>query len=414
MDSIRYKDWRQMSSCVDIRQLKYVCRLNYGDSLPDQARQDGSVAVLGSNGQFASHSAANTLSPVIVVGRKGSFGKLTWSNEPVFAIDTTYYIDASTTNADMRWLYYVLQTLHLDTASQDAAVPGLNREDAYTRKLTVPAISDQRAIAAFLDRETAQIDDLIAAKQRLLEVLVEKRYALITKAVTQGLDRSVLMKDSELPWLGPVPIHWEIRPLKFLAGLQTGLTLGKEYSRTQRMTTRPYLRVANVQDGEIDTTDVSEITVPVDEAVRYELRSGDVLLTEGGDLDKLGRGQVWQGQIPGCLHQNHIFAVRPKQNLLLPEYLASLTTSAHGKNYFTSTGIRTTNLATTNSTKLMAFPVPAPPLMEQEQIVRYVHELRHSLRELENDLARTIKTLHERRGSLIAAAVTGQIDLTGG
>jgi type I restriction enzyme S subunit len=125
------------------------------------------------------------------------------------------------------------------------------------------------------------------------------------------------MKDSGVEWLGEIPVHWEVKPLKAVSALQTGLTLGKKYE-FQRLTTRPYLRVANVQDGYIDIDDIAEVDLPDKDATRYELRQYDVLMTEGGDFDKLGRGHLWEGQIGGCLHQNHIFAVRPRREALHP------------------------------------------------------------------------------------------------
>ncbi|MER3425449.1 MAG: hypothetical protein C4293_21650 [Nitrospiraceae bacterium] len=144
--------------------------------------------------------------------------------------------------------------------------------------------------------------------------------------------------------------------------------MGKDYVGRQTVP-RPYLRVANVQDAYLDLRDIAEVLCPIDEIRRYELRNGDVLMTEGGDFDKLGRGYVWENQIEGCLHQNHIFAVRPNQNVLEPRYLAALMTSLHGKSYFTSTSQQTTNLATTNATKLKSFPVLLPPLSEQKAIL---------------------------------------------
>ncbi len=123
-----------------------------------------------------------------MVGRKGSFGKVNFSDEQVFAIDTTYFIDNSCTNERLSWLKYSLLPLRLDSASKDSAVPGLAREDAYESKLPVPPLPEQAAIADFLDRETGRIDVLVAKKRRLIELLKEKRTALITAAVTGKID----------------------------------------------------------------------------------------------------------------------------------------------------------------------------------------------------------------------------------
>ena len=301
----------------------------------------------------------------------------------------------------------------VDAMTYGSKMPRANSEQIGALPMPVPPLEQQRRIAAYLDRETARIDALIAAKEELLQTLALKRQALITHAVTRGLDASVPLKDSGLPWLGEIPAHWRFLPLKYLATIQTGVTLGKRHLATTRLELRPYLRVANVQDGYIDTSEVTEVAVPVEEVARYELRPGDVLLTEGGDLDKLGRGQVWHGQIEGCLHQNHIFAVRPYAVDLLPEFLAALTSSTHGKNYFTSTGIRTTNLATTNSTKVLAFPVPTPSLEEQKSILRFLEQSQKALISLKKNTVDTIQSLQQRRAAVIAAAVTGQINVEG-
>jgi type I restriction enzyme S subunit len=213
-----------------------------------------------------------------------------------------------------------------------------------------------------------------------------------------------------------------VKRLKFLSSIQTGLTLGKDYAG-RLLVTRPYLRVANVQDGYLDLEKITEVSVPAEDVERHELRPGDVLMTEGGDYDKLWRGYVWGGQIKGCLHQNHIFAVRPKQQVLLPRFLASLMTSSHGKNYFTTTSQQTTNLASTNSTKLKNFPLPLPPLDEQQQIPSFLD--RETTRVdallggvqlpgnggLKGKLGRLTEQLRDYRFAIISAAVTGKIDV---
>lgn len=132
----------------------------------------------------------------------------------------------------------------------------------------------------------------------------------------------------------------------------------------------PYLRVANVQDGHIDLREVKCIEVAGDQVERYMLRRGDILMTEGGDFDKLGRGTVWQGQIEPCLHQNHVFAVRPDSDLIDSGYLASLAASKYGRAYFFKCAKRSTNLASINSSQVKAFPVVLPPIAEQRGISR--------------------------------------------
>jgi type I restriction enzyme S subunit len=130
----------------------------------------------------------------------------------------------------------------------------------------------------------------------------------------------------------------------------------------------PYLRVANVQDGRLDLTEMKTIQLRHREVGRFLIQPGDVVLTEGGDFDKLGRGFIWRGQVSPCVHQNHIFAVRPNRAKLLPEFLAYLAQGNYGKAYFLSVAHKTTNLACINTTKLKALPVLLPPLPEQREI----------------------------------------------
>jgi type I restriction enzyme S subunit len=141
------------------------------------------------------------------------------------------------------------------------------------------------------------------------------------------------------------------------------------------------------------------ITIQTKEKSRYLLRNGDIVLTEGGDFDKLGRGFIWKGEVDDCVHQNHIFAVRVDRSRLLPEFFAHLSQSSYGKKYFLSVAHKTTNLACINTTKLKGFPVLVPMLEEQREIVgalaamdaqASVHERK---RESLSDLFRTL--LHQ-------------------
>jgi type I restriction enzyme S subunit len=172
----------------EVRRLKSICRLAYGDALAEDAREDGITPVFGSNGRVGYHSSANTSAPCIVIGRKGSFGKVNFSYQPVFAIDTTFFVDARNSAANLRWLFYLLGLLKLDQVSRDSAVPGLAREDAYARVITVPTFEEQVAIARYLDDATANTDTAIAHARDEIELLREYRTRLIADVVTGKLD----------------------------------------------------------------------------------------------------------------------------------------------------------------------------------------------------------------------------------
>lgn len=164
------------------------------------------------------------------------------------------------------------------------------------------------------------------------------------------------------------PTEWKRVPLHEIAEVRTGVAKGK--TGLKDAVDLPYLRVANVQDGHINLSEVKRISVERTQVERYSLRTGDILMTEGGDFDKLGRGDVWQGQIDPCLHQNHVFAVRPQADRLDPFYLSALSASQYGRTYFLGCAKRSTNLASINSSQLKTFPVLLPPLPEQRRIAR--------------------------------------------
>lgn len=271
-----------------------------------------------------------------------------------------------------------------------------------------PPQEEQFAITIFLDRKTAEIDALIEKKQKLIELLQEKRTAIISHAVTKGLNPKARMKDSGVEWLGEVPEHWEVKPLKYLCEVRGGVTKGRNFGDVETIEL-PYLRVANVQDGHLDLTDVATIEIAVSEIERYSLKVGDILMNEGGDNDKLGRGAVWTGKIDPCLHQNHVFAVRPKT--IEPEWVALITQSNYAKFYFYQQAKQTTNLASISSSNLKQLPVVVPPKAERLQIMDHVERTASLLDRILEGIKTGAENLKEYRTALISAAVTGKIDV---
>jgi type I restriction enzyme S subunit len=162
------------------------------------------------------------------------------------------------------------------------------------------------------------------------------------------------------------PIHWPMLSLQEVADIQTGIALGNDnYPSPVEF---PYLRVANVQDGFLDLKEIKSLKIDRVKAERFKLQFGDVLVTEGGDFDKLGRGHVWRNEVSNCLHQNHIFAIRPKPGRLESYFLSAVIGSNYGKRYFLGCAKKSTNLASINSTELKQMLVPLPSLEEQQAI----------------------------------------------
>lgn len=171
-----------------VERLKWVCQFTYGDSLSEANRRQGNVPVYGSNGPVGMHDVANSVGPCVVIGRKGSFGKVNFSKSDIFAIDTTFYVNRKSTKANIRWIYYLLLWCRLDRISKDSAVPGLDRTDALNTVIPVPDIVEQERIAAQLDIETAEVSGTIAKIEDEITLIREYRDRLIADAVTGQVD----------------------------------------------------------------------------------------------------------------------------------------------------------------------------------------------------------------------------------
>ena len=274
----------------------------------------------------------------------------------------------------------------------------------------IPPHDEQVAIVRFLDWTNARLERTIRAKRKVIALLGEQKQAIIHRAVTRGLDPSIALKPSGIPWLGDIPQHWEVSPLKSVCAVQSGITLGKDYAG-QVIRKYPYLRVANVQAGHVNLADVKVIEVTKAEAIRCMLQKGDVLMTEGGDPDKLGRGCVWDSQITPCVHQNHVFAVRPNQSRLEPHFLSALMGTSYARAYFESTAKQTTNLASTNKTKIGMFKVLIPPVDEQKSVLWALATEIRPVDTAITRLEREIELFREYRTRLVADVVTGKLDV---
>jgi len=287
--------------------------------------------------------------------------------------------------------------------SVGVSYPAINPADLGRLIVQFPPLSEQRWIASFLDDEISRIDALIARRRRMLELLSERATATITSDFGSRIGLSAAgIPDS-------VGQHSMVR-LGAVSTVQSGLTLDAGRELDDSAVSRPYLRVANVQDGRVDLSETREVDVPLRLATRCELRTGDVLMTEGGDPDKLGRGTVWRGEVAGCLHQNHIFAVRPAE-VLLPDFLALVTRTPYARTYFEVTASKTTGIASTSTSKIASFRIPLPGIDEQERIVDRASARLGRIDELSRAVECQIALLRERRGTLITAAVTGGLGM---
>jgi type I restriction enzyme S subunit len=393
--------------------LKRVCKLAYGESLPSDARMDGDVEVYGSNGPVGTHERANTLAPCLVIGRKGSFGKVNFSFHTLFAIDTTFFVDSRFTRADIRWLYYVLSSAQLDSATKDSAIPGLDREDAYAREVCLCSPKEQRAIAAFLDRETVRIDKLLAKKERLIELLQEKRTALITRAVTKGLDPSIPMKESGVEWLGEIPTDWEVKRLKHILRRQKGAIktgpFGSQLQSAEMLSGE--IKVYNqrsVLDGDFTIGENYISLQKFKELSSFETYPGDLLITTRGSI---GRCAILPaGAERGVLHPC-LMRIQSDQREISTRFLEVLVQDCG----IVLDQLRLMSNATTidviYSESLKEVLIVVPPLKDQDAILAFLDRETARIDALVAKVREAIDRLKELRTALISAAVSGKIDV---
>lgn len=328
-------------------------------------------------------------------------------------ITGAYTVMEPSKDFNKKFLYYFYLNLDSDKRMKPL-YKGLRntipKEAFFSFKTLVPPTEEQTAIAAFLDRKTAQIDKAIAQKEKLIELLQERRQILIHKAVTRGLIPDVRMKDSGVEWIGEIPEHWEVKKIKHIGTVRSGFAKSSGNEITQGMQ-MPYLRVANVQDGYLDLENMATVRLTLSRAEGYMLKKGDLLMNEGGDIDKLGRGCIWNNEVEPCLHQNHVFAVRFNKGIN-PEWVNAVTFAEYSRRYFILHAKKTTNLASIASSSIREFPVVMPPEFEQNKVLQYLKNVDNKFNHAFSKIARQILKIKEAKSTLINAAVTGKIKVS--
>jgi type I restriction enzyme S subunit len=362
-----------------------VATLHRGYDLPVQDRTEGPHPIFAANGTVGFHGSAKCQGPGVVTGRSGTIGKVHFVEGDYWPLNTSLYVTDFHGN-DPKWVYYMLQSFGLERFSQGAGVPTLNRNLVHGEPISVPPITEQRRIAAILDQA---------------EALRTKRRAALAKLDT--LAQTIFIKMFGDPVANPM--QWpDTTPLGEVADIVSGITIGRNL---EGLTTRevPYLAVVNVQDREIrldvlKTTEATEV-----EIARFRLQKNDLLLTEGGDPDKLGRGSLWYGEVAECIHQNHVFRVRLTSRHVHPLFLNWLVGSRRGKSYFLKSAKQTTGIASINMTQLRGFPLLLPPMALQQRFaerVDAVDRLKHGQNDSLSHLDDLFASLQHRafRGEL--------------
>lgn len=415
--------------------------LSYGKALPKRDRMHtGHVPVFGSSGHVDNHDEPLTTGPAIIVGRKGNAGAVYFSPTPCWTIDTAYFVEPAS-GLDGRFFAHLLDSLTLASHDQSTAIPSLIREVYNRIRVPVPPTKEQRRIVEKIEALLSDIANGVEGLETVDRKLATYRQSVLKAAVTGELTRGWreahettdhgktavadasqaainrgvrkgkaakegAVEDAEKP-LAKLPNTWTWTRLYQIAEVVGGITKDKKRD-AQSHRRVPYLRVANVQKGYLDLNAIKDISAPSDKIEKLKLKFGDILFTEGGDRDKLGRGWIWEGQLDECIHQNHIFRARLYSDSISPKFI-SWYANIFGQTYFMGHGAQTTNLASISLSKLKSFPIPVPPTEETREIVKVVEERLTTIDHMHSDFPKNARDASTLRRAVLNAAFTGRL-----
>ena len=292
---------------------------------------------------------------------------------------------------DSEFLYYQLK--YLSKSIQDKGTGTTFKEiSAKTLgkiEIVVPLLSEQKNIVSRIEELFSKLDKGVETLQTTKQQLAVYRQTVLTASF-------------------PPITSCNRRKLSDIAIISSGITKGRKLHPDETIKL-PYLRVANVQNGFLDLTEVKEIDLKESEKEKFLLKYGDVLYTEGGDRDKLGRGTIWRDEIPNCVHQNHIFKARVDKSQAIPQYVTWWSMSSHARDYFFEKGKQTVNLASINKTVLANLELPLPSLQEQEKITEIISSRFSSCDSIERTVDRALAQTDAMRQSILKRAFEGKL-----
>jgi type I restriction enzyme S subunit len=305
--------------------------------------------------------------------------------------------------------YFIEQVLARSTG---VSYPAINASELVSIAVAFPPLDEQNAIASFLDRETSKIDALVSEQRRLVELLKEKRQAVISHAVTKGLDPTVPMKPSGIPWLGDVPAHWEVTTLK------RGITkIGQGFS--PQCHSEPALdhewgvvKVGCCNKFELNETEQKRLPLEIKPVIEYEIQDGDILMSRGNTLDLVGMASLAKNVRSRLLLCDLVYRFRAQHDTFDSAFLVYSIRSKSARSQIECNAVGSSSTMKKICQELVRnLLVCRPPLNEQQQISKRLAMLASEFDSLEAEAERAISLLHERRNSLISAAVTGKIDV---
>ena len=401
-----------------------------------------------------------------IIGRKGTINSPMYIRTKFWNIDTAFGLVPSEA-LDNRFLYFFSVGFNFKKLDKSTAIPSLAKRDLLNIKLPLPPLPEQRAIVAKIEQLFSELDAGVAHLKKAQAQLKVYRQAVLKKAFEGALTKTWRAKQTDLPttevllaqikterqqhqaqqmaeweqavktWeangkdgkkptkpkkikevaplseeelkaLPELPDGWSWDSLVNIAHLMGGVTKGRKLEG-KKLISLPYLRVANVQDGYLNLNQVKNIDVLPSDLDKYKLIKGDILYTEGGDKDKLGRGTIWNNEVENCIHQNHIFRARLYLREMPQKFIGYFSQTKVAKRYFFKNAKQTTNLASINLTVLSNLPIPLCSLPEQNQIVAEIEARLSVCDQVEANIAEGLQKAEALRQSILKKAFEGTL-----
>ncbi|MDE8651484.1 restriction endonuclease subunit S [Novosphingobium album (ex Liu et al. 2023)] len=313
--------------------------------------------------------------------------------------------------ADSGFLGYAIRSeafvAEVISRSVGVSYPAINASDLVAIHISIPSLAEQAAIAAFLDRETAKIDALVAEQERLIALLREKRQAVISHAVTKGLNPGAPMKDSGIEWLGEIPAHWELQPLKQLADPDTSITYGIVQAGPDIPDGIPYIRTSDMSGEELPEAGYLRTSPEIDASyARSKVAAGDLVIAIRATI---GKPLIVPEYLAGANLTQGTAKFSPGPAIL--NRFAQFILGSEGSSTEFQRIAKGATFKEITLDMLRRYKIPVPPIEEQQAICQWLKGPQATFNELISVAEQTKALLQERRAALISAAVTGKIDV---
>lgn len=390
----------------EVKKLKYLAQIGNGKDHKGVWDENGKFSIIGTGGEFGKANKYLFDKPSVILGRKGTIDKPMYVDKPFWAVDTAYYT-ISNNNTNTKYLFYLSNTINFGFYKYGSTVPSMNQEQLKEIYFsTPPTKSEQTAIANYLDHKTAEIDQLIADKKRLVVLYQEEKTAIINQAVTKGINPDARRKDSGIEWLGAIPEHWEVLPIKYT--LATPITDGPHETPKLVPDGIPFISAEAIKNDRIDFNKKRGFITKEEHerfSTKYKPQIGDVYMIKSGattgnlaivETDK--EFNIW----------SPLAAMRPKKDKLESKFLFFFMKS---KSFFSAIEIGW-NYGTQQNIGMKVLEnirMVLPKVNEQTAIVQHIEKESARIDAKINQAERYIKLLTEYRTALISEVVTGKV-----